>query len=482
LLLLAIVSFSQNITRGPDIGEIYILGLSKSGLDATIYHSTDFGETIECMDSISQNTYWIETIEADKTSGGLYFVTAFGGLHYSNNYGQFGSWDFRQSDISWNICAGIVEGQIYNTFNSHSDDYGLNFNSHQANGFFGGLKYAEIDNLSSYGYVIVNKWGISDSIYLLKTNDNFENLLLDTVFNFGYSNSITLSHSTDEGEIYMFNTNNSFSKLWYSDDFANNWIELNNFNFYSPDFYRKGFECGQTFGELYFVLHFVSNMWQNVNTYILYSNDYGISFNLFHPLSKGEQPLLCNFSAKVEDEAIKDIKNKDSVYYVTGDMPLDVQFYNYSIGDVNTHEWDFDNDGTIDSYEENPVYIYIDTGWYSVKLTIYDDFDTNSFLRENYIYVYNLTNVDDINSNHFDISCYPNPFTDKIIFTLPKSLFDSNEVVIYDLNGKIVNNLFSYYNEIVWDGTNYSGKKCEPSIYLVKDKKQGITKKIILTK
>ena len=37
LLLFAISSFAQNITRGPDIGEIYILGLSKSGLDATIY-------------------------------------------------------------------------------------------------------------------------------------------------------------------------------------------------------------------------------------------------------------------------------------------------------------------------------------------------------------------------------------------------------------------------------------------------------------
>lgn len=211
VLLLAIISsYSQNITRGPDIGKIYILGISKFGLDATIYRSTNFGETIECMDSISQNTYWIETIEADKTPGGLYFVTAYGGLHYSNNYGQFGSWDFRQADISWNICAGIVDVQIYNTFNSHSDDYGMNFNSHQANGFFGGLKYAEIDKLPNNGYVIVNKWGVSDSIYFLKTYDNFENLILDTVFNFGYSDNISLSHAIEEGELFMFNTNNDF--------------------------------------------------------------------------------------------------------------------------------------------------------------------------------------------------------------------------------------------------------------------------------
>jgi hypothetical protein len=480
LLLFAGSSFTQNITRGPNIGEIYILGLSKSGLDATIYHSTDFGETIECMDSISQNTYWIETIEADKTSGGLYFVTAYGGLHYSNNYGQYGSWDFRQSNISWNICAGIFEGQVYNTFNSHSDDYGVSFSTHQANGFFGGLKYAEIDNLPNFGYVIVNKWGISDSIYFLKTNDNFENLILDTVLNFGYSNNITLSHAVYEGEIFMFNTNNNFSKLWYSNNFADSWIELNTFNFNNYNFYRKGFECGQSNGELYFILHFVSNMWQNVNTYILYSTDYGISFDLFHPLSKGEQPLLCNFSAKVEGEEIID-KNNDSVYYVTGDMPLNVQFFNYSIGEINTYEWDFNNDGIVNSYEQTPIYTYTDTGWYSVNLTVYDDYDTNSFFRENYIYVYESTDVNEYQRNTFGFSCYPNPFTDKIIFKLPNSsILDKNEIVIYDSNGKIVYSLSSLNNQMVWNGTYYSEEKCKPGIYLAKDKKQGIAKKIIL--
>jgi len=482
LLLFVISSFTQNISRGPEKGEIYILGLSKSGLDATIYRSTDFGETLECMDSISQNTYWIETIEADKTPGGIYFVTAYGGLHYSNNYGQYGSWDFRQTDISWNVCAGIVEGQVYNTFNSHSDDYGLNFCSHQVGGFFGGLKYAEVDNLSNNGYVIVNKWGVSDSIYFLKTNDNFENLILDTVFNFGYSDNITLSHATDEGEIFMFNTNNNFSKLWYSDDFAESWIELNNFNFNNSNFYRKGFECGQTYGELYFVLHFVSNLWQNVNTYILYSNDFGISFTLFNPLSTGEQPLLCNFSAKVENKEIIDIKNYDSVYYVTGDVPLTVQFYNYSIGDINLYEWDFNDDGVIDSNEENPISTYSDLGWHSVKLTIYDDLDTNVFLRENYIYIYKINSLEEKNKESSDVSFYPNPFSDKIIFTFPNhSLFENSEIMIYGLNGNIINQISCFYNEAKWDGTNIKGEKCKPGIYLVKHKYQGITKKIILT-
>lgn len=471
-------SFSQTITRGPDFGEIYILGLSKSGLEATIYHSTDFGETIECMDSISQNTYWIETIEADKTAGRLYFVTALGGLHYSSNYGQYGSWDFRQADISWNVCAGIVEGQIYNTFNSHSNDYGITFYSHQANGFFGGLKYTEIDVLENNGYVLVNKWGVSDSVYLLKTNDNFENLVLDTVYNFGYSDNITLSHSIEEGELFMFNTNSDFSKLWYSNNFANNWVELNSLNFKDSDIFRKGFECGQTNGELYFVLHFVSSMWQDVNSYILYSIDYGISFNLYHPLSYGEQPLLSNFSAKAVDNEVLDLESCDSVYYVNGEMPLNVQFYNYSIGNIITYEWDFNNDGEIDSYELSPTYTYADTGWYSINLTVYNENDTNSFFRKDYVFVYIATGLTELSTEENIIHCYPNPFSEKIEIYGPHQY---KRINIYDINGRLVKTLKPSGINCFWDGKDISGTKCNPGIYFIKLSDNSFTQKIVLT-
>ncbi|MBI9039452.1 MAG: hypothetical protein JEY97_15070 [Bacteroidales bacterium] len=275
--------FSQKISRGPDIGEIYFLGLSKSGLNATIYRSTDFGETIECMDSITQNTYWIESIEADKTSGVLYFVSAYGGLHYSNNFGKSGSWVFRQNDISWNICSGLVEGQIYNTYHSHSNNYGINFMTHLANGFFGGLKYCEIDNLQDIGYVIVNKWGVSDSIYFLKTTDNFDNLILDTVLNFGYSDNIILSRALEEGELFMFNSSNEPSNLLYSSDFAQNWIETNNFNF--EIFYHFDMVGGRQEGEVYLMYEIVNMMWQNAHTYIFHSTDYGVTFEVFHPFA-----------------------------------------------------------------------------------------------------------------------------------------------------------------------------------------------------
>ncbi len=42
-----------------------------------------------------------------------------------------------------------------------------------------------------------------------------------------------------------------------------------------------------------------------------------------------------------------------------GYIPFDVQFSDLSVGNISDWEWDFDNDGEIDSYEQNPtLYLY----------------------------------------------------------------------------------------------------------------------------
>lgn len=55
----------------------------------------------------------------------------------------------------------------------------------------------------------------------------------------------------------------------------------------------------------------------------------------------------------------------------SGTAPLDVQFTDASIGDgISARAWDFDNDGVVDSTEENPSYTYTTAGTYSVKLVV----------------------------------------------------------------------------------------------------------------
>jgi PKD repeat protein len=58
----------------------------------------------------------------------------------------------------------------------------------------------------------------------------------------------------------------------------------------------------------------------------------------------------------------------------SGPAPLSVSFTNTSSGDnlPLSHEWDFNNDGTIDSTEEHPSVAYESEGTYSVSLTVTD--------------------------------------------------------------------------------------------------------------
>ncbi|MCD4820439.1 MAG: PKD domain-containing protein [Candidatus Cloacimonetes bacterium] len=55
-----------------------------------------------------------------------------------------------------------------------------------------------------------------------------------------------------------------------------------------------------------------------------------------------------------------------------GLAPLSIQFNDTSGGNVSSWEWDFDNDGTIDSNLQNPEHIYLESGNYSVSLSIDD--------------------------------------------------------------------------------------------------------------
>jgi uncharacterized protein (TIGR02145 family) len=65
-----------------------------------------------------------------------------------------------------------------------------------------------------------------------------------------------------------------------------------------------------------------------------------------------------------------------------------IHFIDLSTGNPTNWEWDFENDGIIDSYEQNPQWIYLETGTYSVSLTVSKGIYTDTKLIENYIVVH----------------------------------------------------------------------------------------------
>jgi PKD repeat protein len=83
-------------------------------------------------------------------------------------------------------------------------------------------------------------------------------------------------------------------------------------------------------------------------------------------------PIEANFTA-----------NPTSGYYPA----LDVDFTDNSIGNITEWYWDFQNNGSFESFEQSPTYTYTTPGIFSVKLLVSDGTNYAEFIRENFITV-----------------------------------------------------------------------------------------------
>lgn len=93
----------------------------------------------------------------------------------------------------------------------------------------------------------------------------------------------------------------------------------------------------------------------------------------------------------IEDPMIDFTVDQTSGYYSIAVQFADISLHN---PDYSEWQWDFDNDGTIDSYEQNPQFVYqypdFDFGQYSVSLTAINDDISYTITKENLI---NLQNI-----------------------------------------------------------------------------------------
>jgi len=420
-----------------------------------IYRSIDFGNSATCMDSLSQLSNNIVSISADKDIGGLYFVTMGEALYYSDNYGQYGSWQLQSGGVKNRISSGRNEGEIYNRIGSHSIDYGLSFTSHSCQGFFGSTKDVDIDVSNDIGYCVSKKYNINDTLYFFNSFDNFDDFEVVKKFDFHGLDNIDISRENNEGHIFLCNQNSN--KILFSSNYGVDW-ELKN-HLSCPTLPIVGITGGRQNGELYLHVVYTQLMGQRKHVYIYHSLDYGETFTVYHPISIGPDPIYANFIA--EDTLVE---------------PNDiVQFADLS-NDAETWEWDFDNDGTIDSYEQNPTYSYPDTGYYTVKLSItgYGGVIQDYGIRYDYIHVKNLVGFNEQKCK-YEIDYYPNPFTDHISI---ETRSDFKKIEIYDLNGK-----FHFSKSLLLENKSeiIDLKELEKGIYILKIKTNGqdLTKKII---
>ena len=97
---------------------------------------------------------------------------------------------------------------------------------------------------------------------------------------------------------------------------------------------------------------------------------------------------------------------------INGSAPLTVQFNDQSTGPPTSWAWDFNNDGNVDSTEQNPIYTYNNAGTYTVKLTVTNAAGSDDEIKTDYITVLKSNVYVNITTSN------PNPQVgDKVTYT-----------------------------------------------------------------
>ncbi|MCB0805423.1 MAG: choice-of-anchor D domain-containing protein [Bacteroidales bacterium] len=152
-----------------------------------------------------------------------------------------------------------------------------------------------------------------------------------------------------------------------------------------------------------------------------------------------------------------------------GYIPLEVEFTDLSLGDITEWHWDFNNDGTFDSDEQNPIYTYVDQGEYSVKLVISNGLSSDTLLKPGYIIADTTVGINSVMLNT-KIDAYPNPFSDHVLIQTGGKTAEQNTIKIYNATGILIREIqqrcINCETSIFeWDGKNAAGKTVSKGVY-----------------
>lgn len=123
----------------------------------------------------------------------------------------------------------------------------------------------------------------------------------------------------------------------------------------------------------------------------------------------------------------------------SGPPQLGVQFYNESYPDTGivSFEWDFDGDGSWDSTEENPYYLYESIGDYNVSLRVSDGVESATTTIENFITVTGTSDITGELSGVWVEEFSPYTITDDVTLPDENTLEIGPNVEIHTNNGSI---------------------------------------------
>ncbi|KAA3615825.1 MAG: T9SS C-terminal target domain-containing protein [Calditrichaeota bacterium] len=116
-----------------------------------------------------------------------------------------------------------------------------------------------------------------------------------------------------------------------------------------------------------------------------------------------------------------------------GSAPLTVKFndltHNSLEEQITSWEWDFENDGVIDSYVQNPEYTYFKADSYSVKLIVSNGVSADTLIKENYIITFQ-----DTFPKIYSIQDIPNDQGGWLKVQFARSVFDTDSLIFPKTN------------------------------------------------
>jgi PKD repeat protein len=156
-----------------------------------------------------------------------------------------------------------------------------------------------------------------------------------------------------------------------------------------------------------------------------------------------------------------------------GYVPFDVSFTDLTTSNVTDWEWDFDNDGITDSYEQNPVYTYTEIGLFTVTLIVSNNVISDTAVKIDYITADSTVNIQNY-VKETELMVSPNPFSE--LTTVSYYLNQNTDVFfdIYKMNGEKIKTIVASLHQkkgvhtTAWDGTNSDGQKVQKGIYVGK--------------
>jgi PKD repeat protein len=259
------------------------------------------------------------------------------------------------------------------------------------------------------------------------------------------------------------------------------------------------FEADSTFGYAPLEVQFTDLSTPSQNPIIIwewdFQNDGIIDSYLQNPIYIYSEAGVYTVSLTISDSVNEDTEIKEDYITViepldadfeanitSGNAPLEVQFTDLSTGDITGWMWDFDNDGTIDSNEQNPIYTYNDAGVYTVSLTITDGSNEDTEIKEDYITVISTGIHNEIIPSETRLyHNHPNPFNPITNIQLDIKKNETGVLSIYNIKGQL---LESQQFEAGQHNFNWDASEQSSGVYLYKLQTESFSKtnKMLLLK